>query len=300
MELISVIIPTRNRLELLKSALQSVYSQTYRNIEIIVVDDMSEDGSQEYLTKLSDEGTVRYYRNETTQGGAVTRNRGIMEASGKFIAFLDDDDEWMPRKLEKQVRLFQNPTVGLAYTGIELIYVDMGFSYFSIPTINGLIFKEQLIENKIGVTSAMMIRSSVAKSYLFDTNLTAREDYELWLRISRDWEVVGIQEPLAKIYARDTLKRITSDVSAYDKAISLIDTKYKEDIDNLTEQEKIRRRAEQLFFLGSQSIKANNIGQARRYYFKSLQTRFNVKSLASLLASVGGVRGVLNLRRLKK
>ena len=300
MELISVVIPTRNRLELLKSALQSVYNQTHTRLEIIVVDDSSEDGSQEYLTQLSNEGVVKYYRNEHPQGGAITRNRGIKEASGEFIAFLDDDDEWMPQKLEKQVRLFQNPKVGLAYTGIELIYKDLGFSYFSIPKVNGLIFKDQLIENKIGVTSAMMLRSSVVKNYGFDTNLIARQDYELWLRISRDWEVAGVQEPLAKIYARNTLKRITSDVSAYEKSIALINAKFKEDIDNLTEQEKVRRQSEQYFFLGSQSIKANNITSARKYYLKSLRTKFNVKSLASLIASIRGVRGVLNLRRLKK
>lgn len=300
MALISVVIPTKNRLDLLKTALQSVYNQTYPHVEIIVVDDSSDDGSREYLMKLSAEGRLKYYRNESSQGGAATRNRGIQEASGEFIAFLDDDDEWMPQKLEKQVKLFDNQRVGLVYSGIELIYVEMGFSYYSIPKAHGFIFKEQLIENKIGVTSAMMLRSSLAKKHLFDVELGARQDYELWLRISKDWEVAGVQEPLAKIYARGMLKRITSNINAYEKAISHIDLKYQEDIDRLTDQEKILRRSEQFFFLGSQSIKANNIQLARTYYWKSLQTRFNVKSLASLLASMGGIRGVLNLRRLKK
>jgi len=300
MQTVSVIIPTRNRLEFLKAALASVYCQSYKAIEIIVIDEQSSDDTPAFLQQEYTEGKLRFIRNEEPKGAANARNIGIAAALGTFIAFLDDDDEWMPQKIEKQVALFADEEVGLVYTGIELVYEDMGFSYQSLPDISGRVFNQLLIENRIGVTSSVMIRGIVAKEFMFDVALPARQDYELWLRISRKWKVAGVREPLAKIYARNTLKRITSDIGNYERSIAYINEKYKDDIAVMGRKEQKARTADQYFFLASQAVKANNIVSARRYFLKSVKERFSLKSFVSFLASLAGVKAVLNLRRLKR
>jgi glycosyltransferase involved in cell wall biosynthesis len=100
--LVSVVLPTFNRAHLLKSALASVLSQTYKNLEIIVVDDASTDDTQQVVAVIKDH-RLRYIRHVATKGGSAARNTGILAAIGSYIAFLDDDDEWYPEKVEAQL-----------------------------------------------------------------------------------------------------------------------------------------------------------------------------------------------------
>ena len=108
MKLVSVIIPTRNRFNYLKLAIESVLLQTWKNIEIIIVDEASSDESVEYLNHLAYKGTIILIRNEKPTGGGNARNLGIAKASGYYIAFLDDDDTWLPVMIEMQVNLFES------------------------------------------------------------------------------------------------------------------------------------------------------------------------------------------------
>lgn len=111
--LVSVVIPTYKRLiEYLSRAVESVRNQTYQNIEIIIVDDSTaafpqRAETEKYIQSLNDD-RIQYYQNEKNCGGSLTRNRGISYAKGKFITFLDDDDEYMPRKVEKQVAFMES------------------------------------------------------------------------------------------------------------------------------------------------------------------------------------------------
>ncbi len=115
---VSVIIPTRNRSEsLLPRAVKSVLAQTHTELELIVVDDASTDGTAEFVKNLGDP-RVRYFRHETCKGHSATRNTGIEVAKGNYIAFLDDDDEWKPQKLEVQLKAFDDrPEYDLVYSG---------------------------------------------------------------------------------------------------------------------------------------------------------------------------------------
>jgi len=299
MELISIVIPTKNRLESLKKALSSVYEQTYKNLEIIIIDDGSTDETPEFLIKEQNLGKITFYRNEVSVGGGEARNIGIKQAKGDFIAFLDDDDVWFPTKLEKQLPLFVNPLVGIVYSGLELYFTDFNIRYESLPSIEGYIYNEMLIENRIGGTVSIILRAEIAKKYLFDSSMPARQDYDLWLRICKNWNVRVVREPLVLVYAGNT-KRITSDVSNYEIAIEKINSKYYEEINTLHEKNKKRRRAEQTFFLGSQSIKANNIKSAKKYYFRSLLINFKLKTLIAFLATFFGIKAVLLIRKYKR
>src|SRR2546429_9117536 len=119
---VSVIIPTYNRAEFLCSAITSVLNQTFHNFEIIVVDDASQDHTREVMNSLGDK-RIRYIRHEKNKGVAATRNTGLVNAKGTYIAFLDDDDEWLPEKLQKQFNLLEScqNIVGVVYTGAFVV-----------------------------------------------------------------------------------------------------------------------------------------------------------------------------------
>ena len=128
MKLVSAIITTHNRLELLKRAIESVRTQTYSNMECIVVDDASTDGTYEYCQGQP----VRYLYipPEESKGGNYARNRGIEMAQGEYVAFLDDDDCWLPEKTTKQVRLLEEKRCGLVYCDLTVENVsDKGIQY---------------------------------------------------------------------------------------------------------------------------------------------------------------------------
>lgn len=297
--LVTVIIPTINRLPLLKVALKSVYAQTYKNLEVIVIDVGSNDGTPEFLSTESEEKGIHFYRSEVPLKAGQARNIGIKKATGSIIAFLDDDDEWMPEKLEKQVKLFNDPEVGLVYTGLRFKYTDHDITYESDPVIEGYIFDEMLIENRIGGTCNMALRAGIAKELLFDERFPAREEYDLWLRIAKNYKIAGVHEPLIQVYARNTVARISSDVNNYVIAINLINDKYKQEIAALPAAKQTQRKAAQLFFLASQAVKANNLSLARSYYLKSLKAKFSVKAAGSFAASFFGIKALLLMRKLK-
>lgn len=298
--LVSVVIPTRNRIKLLKRALQTVYDQTYKKTEIIVVDDGSDDGTLDFLKAESCDKGIYFISNKQPGGASRARNLGIMRAKGEIVTFLDDDDEWLPEKLIKQIQPFKDPEIGMVYTGAELIKVDHHLTYHSIPKLDGNIFNELLIENRIGTTSIAAIRTQIAKELLFDEAIKARHDYELWIRISKKYKISGIKEPLVKVYARNMLTRVTSNISDYEGDVQRINEKFKEDIQALPVHKQKERRAAQYFFLGAQALEANNLPLCRKYFFKSMIKHPRTKYLGGFMASLFGVKALFKLRKLKK
>src|SRR5262245_7479203 len=115
---VSVIVPTRDRAEYLRVAITSVLSQTFQDFELIVVDDASAENNFEVISSFHDD-RIKFIRHETRKGGSAARNTGIINSSCDYIAFLDDDDEWFPDKIAKQIHLLHSspPDVGCIYTG---------------------------------------------------------------------------------------------------------------------------------------------------------------------------------------
>lgn len=193
---ISVIIVTKNRCTLLKKAVASVFLQSYPVHEVIVVDDCSTDETTQYLQSLED---VIVVRNDFSIGGAQARNLGIKSATGDFIAFLDDDDQWLPSKLEKQVKCQKSTLADIVYTGT--IVVDENDeehgrcfhrAIFSARTQISLL-------NFIGITSTVLIRRTLLMGCSFDPNMPALQEYELFIRlIIKGANVAGVPESLVK------------------------------------------------------------------------------------------------------
>lgn len=201
--LVSVIIPTYNRAEFLKSAIGSVLSQTYQNFEVIVIDDGSTDGTREIITSFSQDKIKYVYKSNGGQSSA--RNEGIRLAKGEYIAFLDSDDLWDPRKLEKQLACFQkDPSFGMVFTNYRSIDKDgkvlKEFQAEPGYVLSGNFIKDLLEIRFPSVPSSMMVkREAFEKVGYFNENLRISEDLDVWVRIGLSFGVGYINEVLTSV-----------------------------------------------------------------------------------------------------
>ena len=196
MSKVSIIIPSYNRLPLLKEAVDSVLAQNFEDFELIVVDDGSTDGTADEMKKYG--GRVRLLRHPENRGVSAARNRGILNAKGKYIAFLDSDDLWVKGKLKIQVAFLEdNPHYPICYT--DEIWIRRGKRVNpknKHAKYSGWIFEKCLPLCIISPSSVMMKKTLFSKVGLFDEALPVCEDYDLWLRISARFPVFFINRKL--------------------------------------------------------------------------------------------------------
>ncbi|MET0093096.1 MAG: glycosyltransferase family A protein, partial [Sedimenticola sp.] len=191
---ISVIIPTHNRADLLERALKSVQAQTLPPLEVIVVDDGSEDHTREMV---SEKFPRVHYLHQPNRGVSSARNLGISEARGDWIALLDSDDEWLPSKLASQkTRLESQPGHHICHT--EEIWIRNGKRVNQMKKHTkqgGAIFQHCLPLCVISPSSVLIHKSVFREVGLFDESLPACEDYDLWLRICARYPVTYVEQP---------------------------------------------------------------------------------------------------------
>lgn len=210
-ELISCIITTYRRpIEILKRAVESVVNQTYSNIELIVVNDAPSD---EILTQQienllnSYDISIKYIIHETNQGACAARNTGISNATGKYVAFLDDDDEWLPEKLSLQYRKISENNLSLVYCAYNQIDSDDEKKYVPVKYPSGTLSDfEKLLTygNFIGSTSYPLIAmDALTRVGSFNLALKSSQDYELWLRIAQRYSIGYIDKPLVNYYVSE-------------------------------------------------------------------------------------------------
>lgn len=201
--LISIIMPTHNRAGLLPRAINSVMAQTFTNWELIVVADNCTDNTGEVFAKFLSDGRVSYLKVHENVGGAEARNIGLRVAKGEFIAFLDDDDEWLPQKLERQVQLFKiRDDVAIVSCNYFAI-TGTRSSVKKLPEIVGL--DELLYHNECGSFSFCMTKREFLQSLELDKSLKACQDWDLWVRVvvARGLKCHVIQECLVRYYEHD-------------------------------------------------------------------------------------------------
>ena len=193
---VSVIIPAFNRAVLLKEAVVSVHRQTYPHVEIIIVDDGSTEDQERYLVDLGI--PYRLLIQEKKSGVSAARNRGVREARGEYIAFLDSDDLWDKKKIQKQVdRLEARPGVLLGHT--DEIWIRNGVRVNPMKKhakSGGDLFFRCLPLCVISPSSSIMRREIFERVGMFDETLPACEDYDFWLRVAKDYCVDYLDEPL--------------------------------------------------------------------------------------------------------
>ncbi len=196
----SVIIPTYNRRQWVGRAVRSVLAQTFRDWELIVVDDASDDDTVDYVR---DEfgSALQLIELEENGGVSAARNRGIEAAQGEFMAFLDSDDEFLPKKLEKQAAALDESALWVCHT--DEIWVRDGVRvnpHKHHQKYGGDIFFNALPLCAMSSSCTVIHRRVFAEVGLFDESLPACEDYELWLRIGARYEVVFLAEKLTIKY----------------------------------------------------------------------------------------------------
>lgn len=239
-KLVSAIITTHNRLPLLKRAVASVRAQTYRNMELIVVDDRSTDGTRAWCEAQD----FRYIpiSPEEIGGGNYARNQGVTHARGEYVAFLDDDDAWLPTKTERQVALLER-------TGSELVF---GRRRIERVSIHGVSYEDEVhpewfqgdmsrkILYAIPTTSSNILarRDAIIAVRLFDESLQFWQEYELLIRLAQRKPFHFVHEPTF-IYRVDTCdqQRLTNKYFEWRHAVRQIHRKHRRLYARLTLQE---------------------------------------------------------------
>ncbi|MGF1669603.1 MAG: glycosyltransferase [Balneolaceae bacterium] len=204
--LVSVIIPTHNRSDLLKRAVNSVLEQTWRKFEIVIVDDASDDDTQQVLQELSKAHPVNVIRNKTSKGASVSRNIAISNAKGEFIAGLDDDDFWRPERIERLMEGFDEG-ISAVCSNDRMVFGEKEIVWKKKPLIT---LDDLLYYNQVG--NQVLTR----KEYLldvggYDESLPSAQDYDLWIRLVKQFgPVKTVPHTLQVIHMENTRDRISN------------------------------------------------------------------------------------------
>ncbi|AKG21005.1 glycosyltransferase family 2 protein [Calothrix sp. 336/3] len=201
MPVVSVVIPAYNAMTYLPETLATVWTQTFTDFEVILVDDGSTDHLGEWAKGITDSRCK--FISQTHQGAAIARNLGISIAQGEYIAFLDADDLWHPTKLEKQVKYLQKkPEIGLVYTWTALINAQgQPTGRFWTSHWEGNVWERMaIVDEMIGSGSNPLVRRSCLESVgFFDSDLTGCQDWDMWIRIAAKYPF-GVIKQLLTFY----------------------------------------------------------------------------------------------------
>lgn len=275
--LVSVVIPVYNGQAHLARAVDGALAQTWTNLEVICVNDGSTDRSAEVLAGYGSRLTIVEQEN---QGVAGARNAGIQQAAGRFVAFLDQDDWWLPEKIARQIELFStDDRMGLVHT--DVAHWDDAAGEFTGPLdpgaepqrLVGDCFDRLLLDNQI-YNSSVVVRASVLESAgPCDTRIRGNsiQDYDLWLRIARQARFGFVDEPL-------TVFRVHAGQGTWDRRLMLSEeARMLERVvaeENLADRGDVRRRMARLYDqLGTAHLDAGDRAPARRSFARSLRWR---------------------------
>jgi len=199
-QLVTAVITTYNRPKLARSAIESAVAQTYEPLEIIIVEDGTDSGIEEWLKENYPE-EVRYLSHEKNKGLSAARNTGWRNAEGQYVAYLDDDDEWEPSKIEKQVELAisKGEEFGIFYCGHKKLDQNGEIVNINQPKLRGNI-REEIIHKGLSTNSStFMFRKKALKTIGgFDEELNSHIDYDIWMQVARAGYYCDlVDEPLA-------------------------------------------------------------------------------------------------------
>ena len=217
--LVSVVIPSYNRSQYIAETIESVLTQTYRNIEVIVIDDGSTDNTSEVVDRYLPR--IKYVRQNNSERGA-SRNHGLRLANGDFISFLDSDDLWLPEKLAKDIEIFdKSPKAGIVYSDVVLI--DASGKLIKLVKrhgYSGRVTEQLLVDNFVSI-GAHLIRTTVVRDiggFREERKLSGSEDWEMWVRLSKVTDFAYHPNATTKIRTHDA--NTMGDVSAMKRSMN--------------------------------------------------------------------------------
>jgi len=294
---VSVIIPTHNRDEFLGSTIASVLSQTYSDFEIIVVDDNSGDRTHEVIKSIKD-GRMKYIRHRDNMGPSAARNTAISSATGEYIAFLDDDDEWMPEKLQKQVELLDKcePNICGVYSN-RLVIDKLSNRIISTSPqakkLKGNLLYQLSIGSPIHTSTVLIRKRCIEKVGLFDETMSYMEDRDFWIRLSLNWDFEYIDKPLTIAYVHKQghlSESLEGQTTGRGKLLERYNDLFSTD----------RKTWSKLHLLqGAQYCQLKSMKKGRKNILKGIKIYpFNLKSYLHLFSSILGINAYQRLRKL--
>lgn len=206
-DLVSIIMPSYNTAEYIAASIRSVLSQTYKNWELIIVDDCSADTMDDAVKPFLSDERIKYLKNEKNSGAAVSRNRALREAAGKWIAFLDSDDLWMPDKLSKQIGFMEEHGYHFSYTNYSEIGAD--------GKVNGVKVTGPKRISKCGMFNycwpgcLTVMYDAQAVGLIQIADIRKNNDYAMWLKVCRKADCYLLDEDLA-LYRRGRVGSIST------------------------------------------------------------------------------------------
>ncbi len=239
-----MILPTYNRSETIGRAIQSVLSQTYNNLELIIIDDGSTDNTSEIISRQFDKKNIRYYWQEN-KGASAARNYGLKLAQGKYIAFQDSDDEWLSNKLDSQVDIMElcDENTAVCYSNMNRID-ELGQKYIwqSPVVFRGVVISELSLDYQvfgIGMQTSLVRKKCIDNIGMFDETLPRFIDLDWFTRLAEQYDFCFIQKPLVNYY--ETVG-ITSNLKSLIKAREVLLEKHA----NIFDENKLFYLAQQV------------------------------------------------------
>ena len=285
-DLITIIIPTYKRSEMLDRAINSVLNQTYQNFEILIVDDNNPNteyrkDTEKFMKRYKDNHKIRYIKMEKNGGGAAARNFGIKNAKGKYIAFLDDDDEYLPEKLEKQLRFMVDNKLDASFSN-ELILDENGFLKYKKEYKKfrkDEILKYHLTEKIIGPQTFMYKKKVLDEINGFDGVPAGQEYVLMYKTIIGGYNVDYLDEDLVKIYIHGS-ERISTSTKKIDGERNLYELKKKHfDILNFRERQCVKFE----WYINCYRYYGRKNFFYKIYYFLILLFRFPIQTIKTAI-----------------
>ncbi len=286
MSTVSVIIPTYEREEPLIRAVESVLRQTYDDFELVIVDDHSQTPAADVLKNSGiDDSRIRVHRHDTNRGGNAARNTGIEVAIGDYLAFLDDDDEWLPEKLERQIGAMKRTDAEASYTGVEQLR-NGSIVAIKKPNITGSITTDLLQRPFGGFSSLCILKTVFDQVDGPDNELPSWQEWDFYLRVSEYAEFTSVPDPLVRQHSHHG-EQVSDNYET------------KRDITVQRFRKKHRKRAKSYGVLndfeatiaaelGWAAISNGEYSDARQYFLRSLRYKISKRRMLIYLTLIGG------------
>ncbi len=274
--LVTVILPTYNRAATIKRACMSVLNQTYRNLELIVVDDGSTDETKRILERIHDDRL--FYIHQVNSGACTARNNGIDHAHGEYIAFQDSDDEWLPNKLERQMEVMRYVNADIVFCGMRRHGYSKQEDEGIYPNIReGRVHERQLVMKSVVSTQTILAKACAFKLFKFDIDMPRFQDYDLVIRMASTFTFYYLKEILVDVFLQND--SLTKDDDKTVLAVKLLLERDKDIFDKY-----VQRKAELLNMVGnmkrdrkqrgvSEYLEAFSATKKGKYLLKYIMTR---------------------------
>jgi glycosyltransferase involved in cell wall biosynthesis len=268
MLLVSVIIPAYNREKFIERAIRSVQSQDVTNIEIIVVNDGSTDKTPQIVQEMTKtDSRIRLIRHEKSRGAQAARNTGIRNANGEWIAFLDSDDEWLPRSLSLRLEVARKLRVNVVHSACVVVnHPNPELKPFYIPALSGNVYRQLLCRPGPVFPSLLVKRDAVVRIGYIDESIVSYQEWDTSIQLAKYYTFGFVPEPTF-IYYRHQSETISKDALKEALGYEQIFEKHRDDIMYMLKRKEIALHYRNIAKFYS---KASDFKKARRYLLLSL------------------------------